>query len=125
MGEAAHFGGAERYNAIEGEESFVAALDPVRLPPPPMRREHHRTDDRVETRGIAAAGGDRDPHQPGRPSRAMISPSRACRRRAFLEKTRRPSTVTSKIPPEAGTSRTSASGNAAFSSAARPAARGW
>ena len=48
--------GAEPHHAVEGEQALVAALDPVGLPAPVMGGEHHRPDDRVETRGVSAAG---------------------------------------------------------------------
>ena len=52
------------------------------------------------------------------------SPCPACRPSAFLEKTKAPSTDTSKTPPEDGTRLTSATGNASFTSATRLVALG-
>ena len=125
MRDAADRIGTQAHDAVEGEQPLVPALDPVRLPPPGVGREHHRSYHRVEPWGVSPAGGQRNPHHLELWSIRTTSPGSACRRDAFLEKITLPSTATSKTPPEEGINRTSASGNDCFSSAARLAALGW
>ena len=115
MGDAADVRRGERHDAVVAEQAAVAALDAVALPAALVGGEHHGPDDGVESRGVAAAGGDGDTHG-GQPcasrTRRSTSPGSACRLSAFFENTSCPSTVTSKTPPEDSTSWTSASGKA-------------
>ena len=48
---------------LKREQALVAPLDAVALPATVVGGQHHRADDRVEARGVAAAGGDGDAHQ--------------------------------------------------------------
>ena len=54
--------GPQWHDTVEAEETFVAALDAIGLPSAVVRGEHHRTDDRVQARGVTASGGDGDAH---------------------------------------------------------------
>ena len=62
VSDPADFRGTERDDAVEGKQAFVAALNPVRLPSPTVRRQYHGADDSVQAGGISAAGRDGDAH---------------------------------------------------------------
>ena len=131
VGDAADVLGAEAHHTVEGEQSFVAALDPVDLPAPVVGGQHHRADDGIESGGVAAAGVDGDTHACGSwPPRKLLEQFHdlarlgVSARGALLEKTSFPSTMTSNTPPELGISFVSMPGNAFCSSATRPVARG-
>ena len=62
MHDAADVLGSEAHHAVEREQPFVTALDPVYLPAPVMGGEHDGPDDGIESGGVAAAGIDGDTH---------------------------------------------------------------
>src|SRR6185312_11476076 len=62
MGDAAHALARERNDLVVAHQPGEAALDAEHLPAAVDRGEHRGADDRVESRGVAAAGRDRDPH---------------------------------------------------------------
>jgi hypothetical protein len=57
VGDAAHRGRGERHDLVVAEEAGVAALDAEHVPAAAGGGEDGGADDRVEARGVAAAGG--------------------------------------------------------------------
>src|SRR6267143_1515048 len=103
VGDAADFVRTERNEIRLAEQTAKATLDSEALPTAVDRGQNGRPDNGVEPRRVAAAGGDGNSHCfPATASRISrtTSPGSACRFVAFLENTRRPSTSTSKTPPE-------------------------
>ena len=142
VGDAADLVGGEGHDTVVPEQPAEAAANAVGLPAPGMRAEHNGPDDCVEAGGVAAAGGDGDPHdltgsemthvaarrhriigrvldqgqnfaRLGVPPEALSWKRPRSRRRSL--RTRRRKTSSGECPR---------SGNACLSSAARPAARG-
>ena len=62
MPDAAHLVPRERNHLVVAEQPRVPPLDPEHVPAAIDRGEHGGTDDGVEPRRVAAAGGYRDPH---------------------------------------------------------------
>ncbi len=103
MRDAADFTGAERHELGFPKEAAESPPNAETLPAAVHRREHCRANDGVESRGVAAAGGNRKSHfLPAIASRMrrITSPGSAWRLDVFLENTRFPSTPTSKTPPD-------------------------
>jgi len=63
MGDAPHLGRPEGNDFIVTQQAVEPAPDADALPPAVDRGEHGSSDDGVETRRVAAAGGDRDLHR--------------------------------------------------------------
>src|SRR5437016_5280288 len=124
--------GAQRHELALAQQAPESPPDSDAFPTAMDGAQHDGPDDGIQPRRVTAAGGDPNSHRllegvlgPAAPRiNRSTSPGSACRLVVFLEKTRCPSTSTSKTPPDDWISRTSACGKASRSSAARPVARG-
>jgi hypothetical protein len=106
MGDAPNFVRAEGHRRLAPEQAIESAFDSEAFPAAMDGGEDGSADHGVQPGGVTAARRDGESHR-WRIKRTT-SPASACRFSVFLEKTRRPSTSTSKTPPEDWIKRTSA-----------------
>src|SRR6185503_1840979 len=98
VGDASHLVGSERNRGLAAEQAVESASDADAFPATMDGGENGGADHGVQPGRVPAARRDRESHRSR--IKRTTSPASACRFSVFLEKMRRPSTSTSKTPPE-------------------------